>query len=473
MPNNASNVHVAIIGAGLSGLGMALALHTQAIKCTIYERSPSTGRFAGAIMLSPNSLRILDRYGLYGRIREHGYSFEVVEVKDSEGVLRDNGFYLGSRELFGYDALRIYRNNILTHLTHACVENGIEIFYDKRLAEIASEDCHGVEFTFEDGSRARADILIAADGIYSKIRTSLFPHVQPQYNGVLVVCGTVKASSLQAESTTSQEKHSESSSDTQINSASMIGGRNGVGAFLLGPQLPDASELLAGTQRPYPAQTREEWARLSTNREFHLSFLREGYEDRSPIVQRAVDNIVDGSTYIWPLHTLPKLDRWWSEATGRVILIGDAAHAMPPTSGQGANQAFEDGWTLARALARLFGPGQLVDDVAAVKRQDSELLKAALKAWHAQRQARIDQILTLTRKMHNLRLPLEEQRKLGDGEVWKSLSRLPNMPKSEEEGDSAADNEAFRKSVVDQWGWLYCPEDLVADLKANMREVHM
>ena len=74
--------HVAIIGAGLSGLGMALALHAHSIKCTIYEQSPSTGRFAGALMLSPDILHLLDKSGLYIRISVKGYNFDVVEAKD-------------------------------------------------------------------------------------------------------------------------------------------------------------------------------------------------------------------------------------------------------------------------------------------------------------------------------------------------------------------------------------------------------
>ena len=89
--------------------------------------------------------------------------------------------------------------------------------------------------------------------------------------------------------------------------------KNGAGAFILGPQ------------RRFPAQTREEWARLAVNRQFHLECIRGAYADRLPIVERAMDNIDDGNTPIWPLQTLPKLDRWWSADPGRVILIGDAA----------------------------------------------------------------------------------------------------------------------------------------------------
>jgi 2-polyprenyl-6-methoxyphenol hydroxylase-like FAD-dependent oxidoreductase len=449
----APNFHVAIIGGGLAGLGMALALHAHSIKCTVYERSPATGRFAGALMLSPNSLRILDKYGVYSRISAKGFIFDVVEVKDPDGNLKDRGFYLGSKELFGYDALRIYRNVLLKVLTTACVERGIEIIYDKKFSGVLSDDS-GVRFRFEDGSSAQASILIAVDGISSRIRNSLFPNIQPEYNGVLVVCGSVKASSLTAKDPT------ESDNQPQVNTVTMFEGTNGAGAFLLGPQLHDASELLAGTQRRFPAQTREEWARLASDRTFHVEFIREGHDARLPVVQRAMENLVPGSTYIWPLQTLPKLETWWSEPSGRVILIGDAAHAMPPTSGQGANQGFEDGWTLAQILDTFKQARGLEPEGPSVSGE----LKDRLRQWQAQRQARLDRILELTRQMHNLRLPVEEQRKLKKGEVWESLSRSQTSTL----GDVQPEKQ-FKNAVIEQWGWLYAPEDLTRDLEGERK----
>ncbi len=454
--------HVAIIGAGLSGLGMALALHAHSIKCTLYEQTPSTGRFAGALMLSPNSLRILDRYGMYARVREQGYNFDVAEIKDSEGNLKDKGFYLGSRELFGYDTLRIYRNTILKELVEACVERGITICYDKKFSEVTAEDDNGVEFRFEDGSTAHAEILIAADGIYSKLRTSLFPQIKAEYNGVLAVCGSVQASSLGPEAPEQVGQAADGSE--AISTVTLIEGKNGVGAFLLAPQIFDGSDLHASSQRLFPEQTREQWAELAGDPDFHLSFLREGYEDRIPVIQRAVDNISEGSTFIWPLQTLPKLDRWWSDKSGRIIVIGDAAHAMPPTSGQGANQAFEDGWTLARLLKSVFAQKKSLNDVNDTTSR-GEVLNEALRDWHARRQKRIDRILKVTQQMLNLRKPLEEQKKLKDEEVWRSLGGTQNGSMV---GDEVRKEEDFKKAVVEQWGWLYCPEDLMRELEEEL-----
>ncbi len=64
--------------------------------------------------------------------------------------------------------------------------------------------------------------------------------------------------------------------------------------------------------------------------------------------------------------------------------------------------------------------------------------------------------------MRNLRLPVEEQRKLQDGEVWKSLSRGQNGYGDQNETQR---ERGFEKAVVEQWGWLYCPEDLVRELE--------
>lgn len=387
-------------------------------------------------MMAPNSLRLLDEYGIYARLRERGYCFDVVAIQDTRGSTRE-GFYLGSREFFGYDALRIYRNALLDELERACADRDIQIVYNKKFSEIFKEDDQGVEFGFQDGSKGHAGLLIAADGIHSKVRKVLFPQIEPVYNGILTIAGAVKASSL----VTDSPEH-------QIIGPTMFEGKNG--AFLLTPQLPDGGELLAATGRPYRSEGRDEWTRLSQERSFHISFLREGYADRQPIVQRAVDNIIPGSTFIWPQYTLPRLPGWTSDR-GRVVLIGDAAHAMPPTSGQGANQAFEDGWTLARVLAETFNT-DTDSHAAEATTTTSETLRAALHKWYAQRQQRIDRVLALTRQMTNLRRPLEEQQRLNDGEVWKSLAD------ADADAEAVDKEQARRDAAIEQWSWLYVPD---------------
>jgi hypothetical protein len=82
-----SPINVAIIGAGLSGLSLALALHQQNIPSTLYERNDAPLNIGGAVMLSPNALKVLDALSVYSRIRTKGYNFETLEYKDGDGKL--------------------------------------------------------------------------------------------------------------------------------------------------------------------------------------------------------------------------------------------------------------------------------------------------------------------------------------------------------------------------------------------------
>lgn len=104
--------HVAIIGAGLSGLSLALALHKVNIPSTIYEVRSADFAQRGAPMLSPNALRVLDRLGVYERIRDKRYHFNTLTFKKDQNTTTDI-YYFGHEELYGYKALRVYRQILI------------------------------------------------------------------------------------------------------------------------------------------------------------------------------------------------------------------------------------------------------------------------------------------------------------------------------------------------------------------------
>ncbi|ETN37224.1 uncharacterized protein HMPREF1541_08214 [Cyphellophora europaea CBS 101466] len=383
---------IGIIGGGIAGLSTALALRSQNIPSVIYEASTAKERFAGGIMLSPNSLHILDQLDIYSRIRAKGWSFQTVEFTEPDGQSVDKQ-YLGSKEVFGYDALRIYRNTLLQSLKSACAERNIPIQYSKKFTSIVSETSSAVTIGFVDGTQATHALIVAADGIHSKVRTAVIPNSDPVYTGILVVAGAVPLSALA------------NPKNMSLTQPLAEAGTHSQPAFIMAPQNPDATDFLAGTQRRHPEEDREGWARIAADRKFHREFLLEGLEHRSELMQSAAKGITDESIYTWPFYISPKLERWHSEK-GRVVIIGDGAHSLSPVMGQGANQAMEDAWSLGLLLGKIGSE------------RDGENWLTYLDKWEAVRKETIGKLLALTAKMNNARAPLEVREKLSKDEVW-------------------------------------------------------
>ena len=382
---------VAIIGAGLAGLSLALALHARSIPCTIYELRLPSKVTTGALMLSPNALSVLDSLGVYERIRSKGYNFENIAFKNDKEETTDL-YPLGNEKLYGYKALRIYRQVLLTELRSLVQERDIQVIYEKKFSRILHESAdEGVTFEFEDGSTGQAALLIGTDGIHSTVRKHVSPSTTPLYSGMLAITCAIPISKLRFPS------------DKDYSTLPVaIHGK--VGTFVFAPQDVDGSEVLAGTQKRYPEQSKAEWSRLFGAKDELLAVLSANKADWPDIVQSGLENVPKDSLSIWPYYTVPKLAAWRSEEQ-RVIILGDAAHAIPPTAGQGASQAFEDAFSLAFLLSRL---------------SPQIRLPAALEFWQNYRQERVDRVIALTQQLNNTRLPAAEREKLGQGEIWRS-----------------------------------------------------
>ena len=383
--------HIAIIGMGLAGLGLAIALQAKNIPCKIYElRGPSYSHH-GALMLSPNSLSILDKLGVYSRIRDRGFHFENVIVKTASGETTDQ-YAMGNERLYGYKALRIYRRVLINELQAIAQERGIEIQFEKKYSHVVSEENDkGVEFAFADGTAERARLLIGTDGIYSKVRQHVAPGIAPKYSGFVAITYAVKRELLRLPP------------GEDLSCPVTWSGRHG--AFVLAPQDVDGREFLAGKQVAYPEQDRAGWDALSNDKDKLLAVIRKGLDDENDLVQSALENIDPATFIIWPFYTMPRLERWIS-VNGKVLIMGDAAHAVPPTAGQGANQAFEDAYTFAMLVAGL-------------SEDESKITPGtAIEFWQKFREDRVDEVIKLTGKLNNMRLPTEEKEKLDQRDVW-------------------------------------------------------
>ncbi|KAK3176429.1 hypothetical protein OEA41_007752 [Lepraria neglecta] len=171
--------HVAIIGAGFSGLSLALALHKVNIPSTIYKVRSADFVQEGAVMLSPNTLRVLDRLGGYERIRDKGYHFNNLTFKNDQNTTTAI-YYFGHEELYGYKALRVYRQILIDELKAILSECGIEVKHNTKFSHIISESPKAVDFAFADGTTSSTSILIGADGIHSTVLKYKYLTISPK-----------------------------------------------------------------------------------------------------------------------------------------------------------------------------------------------------------------------------------------------------------------------------------------------------
>lgn len=383
---------VAIIGAGLSGLALALSLHQQGISCTIYESRPEPLDIGGAIMLSPNALRILDNLKLYDRLVPLAYRFQTLHFYTETGKSVDE-FEFGAQQKHGYNGMRIYRFELINVLLEALTDAGIEPVFGKKFIKVVEEDHEGVTWEFEDGSTASASLLVGADGIHSRVRRHINPEAVPKFTKMIGVTAAIPAAQLAL-----------TSEDHLTLPLTIMSKKRG--AFVAAPQRKDGSEILIGKQCVVTTEPdREGWAEMTKDKDWAVNFLREGSEDYPLIVARAVADIPAGSVNLWPFYVVPKLDSWVSQK-GHVLVLGDAAHAIPPTAGQGVNQAFEDVYTFALVLREL------------QKQDDKRIEKRVLRNWQTVRQERVDGVLELNNKLNKRRLPVSEGENEVEGEEF-------------------------------------------------------
>ncbi|KAK1959672.1 kynurenine 3-monooxygenase [Colletotrichum sublineola] len=364
---------VAIIGGGIAGMALALSLAAQSIPSTIYEsRSevPLPHRAGGGMMLCPNALRILDSLGLYESLLSKAYSFDYVYYKNSEEATVDRYPLGGGAAEFGYDAVRIFRQELVDILTKACRERGVAVEYGKRFVRVIEEDKAGVEFEFRDGGRRRAGLLVGADGIHSRVRSTwVAPDVEPSFVGLAALTYAVPTAQLRVPA------------DKDYRFPVSVASRNGV--FVLAPQGADGGEMLAGTQVPFDAG-RAALGReaLMADKEALKTRLRAGEEN-------------------WP-----DVVRGGRRAGGRVLVLGDAAHAIPPTTGQGASMALEDAASLALVIKRV---GESQGKIGC---------EEGLGFWQEMRRERLGELVVLTKMLNNKRLPSDKLAALPREEVW-------------------------------------------------------
>lgn len=384
---------IAIIGAGLAGTALALSLNHHLpgpLSITIYEsRRPDAPELSSGVVLTPNGLHILKALGVYDQIKDICWQSQYRTYKDEQDVTTRKSL-IATKELYGFCNHRLYRRFLLAQLKRAVNAIGVEIQYEAKFGGIVRDDSQGVTFQI-NGQERRADLLVGADGIYSSVRKYLWPDVEPEYTGTTGVLAHIRWDSV-AWPYQDYER------------AFTLQGTPG--AFFVIPELRDGSEIMVGMQAKWADMSRAEWDALARDKTRLSDWFRRDYERWGTTAKKVLDAVTADqdtagpglgrqSLYLWKFLRMPKMERWYS-GSGRVVIVGDAAHAIPPSSAQGVNQALEDIWALGRLLA--------------VRDRDRI---SALGFWQAVRQERVDAVYEwATGKTNVMRMGKEERDRL-------------------------------------------------------------
>ncbi|MCJ1319471.1 hypothetical protein MMC15_004807 [Xylographa vitiligo] len=356
--------NVAIVGAGLAGLTLAVVLKQQNIHCTVYESRPEGPLpWSGPLTLTPNGLRVADALGLYGRLRSHGSDSRYATSMSIDYKVMGKR-EIGNVEKYGYDALRIYRHSTIEALVQAAQDLEIPIRYGRKFAHVVSESEQGVTIAFADGEQNTFDLVVGADGLHSKVRKHLFPDVKPIYTGRIAVAALAPTSAV-------------ASADYPLPFS--VSGR--AGHVILCPNGPEDPVCPVATGCMFDELDREGWERLGSDKDRLCSILRQNYDQWNPVVQSAIDAADEDTLLMWPFYYISPLSTWMSKK-GRIVIFGDAAHALPPIGALGANLALEDAYSL----------GLLLSGVNKGKAQWA----TALSWWEQYRRARLEKVTSLT-----------------------------------------------------------------------------
>ncbi len=309
---------VVIVGGGIGGLTLAVALRRRGTVAPVYEAAAELRPIGAGIWVPPNAMQVLGRLGLAEAVMCEGARLERAELRDHRAGVLQRADVGDMARGFGYPNVAIHRGRLHRVLLDALPADAVRVGRECR--EVVPEE-GGARVCFADGSEVRAEVVVGADGAHSRVREAVAPGARLRYSG--------------------------QSSYRAVTPFRLPDGFDGVGWEVWGPGRRFGFSAVghgeaywyasldapAGETDASPAETRR-----------RLDAMAAPFPAPVPELIAATDTERMLRT---DMYDLPALPAWYR---GRVVLLGDAAHATTPNLGQGGAQAIEDAYVLAEQL---------------------------------------------------------------------------------------------------------------------------
>jgi len=307
-----SNNKIAIVGAGVAGMALAILATKQGYQVSLYERDSQVSSIGAGVTLWSNAIFVLQKMGLEKEINRWGATPSLLRQYDQFGAPQSALNIEEVNSISGYQSVTILRRDLMNILAKKLEDLGVEIQFNCTMTERDIEELKQ-EFM----------LVVGADGrMNSVVRHYLYPvKVQPCYQGFINIIGISKLD--------------KGVLDNTIHDYRGPGERFGIV-----PINDDLCYWAAGwstvidKERPLSAWSDE---------------LHQRFNHWPKPVQHVLESHDKSSLNRIFVHDLEPLPYWHR---ANVLIIGDAAHAPLPTSGQGACQALEDAWHLVQSLEK-------------------------------------------------------------------------------------------------------------------------
>jgi salicylate hydroxylase len=316
-------LRIAIIGGGMGGLALAGSLYKRGIRAHLFERAPAFGEVGAGIQMTPNAVKVARALGLWEELRKFSFLPQCIVGRNWHTGRETFRTPLVDEcpRLYGAEFFHIHRADLHRILLSMVRPDSLTLGAPC-ISVTQTRDSAAARFA--DGSEFEADLIVGADGIQSTVRNSLFGNEAPRFTGNMCWRTVIPFEKPALEMVSPDS------------------------SFWLGPKGHVVTYYVSAGRAVNVVAIRETeaWVEESWNVPSSREELTAGYPGWHPNVLNLFAKA--DKVFKWGLFDRDPMKTWTS---GRITLLGDAAHPMLPFLSQGAAMAIEDGYVLAAAIA--------------------------------------------------------------------------------------------------------------------------